>query len=169
MSALPNRSVRIDPTHNGILNQMLDLLRCGRAEELSAALQSLSASPDLRPVGPFKSVQAALDFLVGRMVFAAHPQAIWLFGSRAKGTAGSGSDFDLMAVLPDGDTVDADTRRMQMAESVIGVGVGVDIAACSAADFAKFREAAGSLIRSVHEEGREVYVSRAERRRRAAR
>jgi hypothetical protein len=169
MPALPNRSIRIDPAHNGILNQVLDLLRAGRAEELSAALQALSASPDARPLGPFKSAPAALDFLVGRMVFAAHPQAVWLFGSRAKGTAGSASDFDLMAILPDDDTVDIDTRRTQMAESVIGAGVGVDIAACSAADFDRFRDAAGSLIRTVHEEGREIYVSRAERRRRAAR
>lgn len=169
MAALPNRSVRIDPAHNDILNQMLDLLRCGRAEDVDAALRSLSASPDMRPVGPFRNAQAALDFLVGRIVFAAHPQAIWLFGSRAKGTARPDSDFDLMAILPDDDTVDVDTRRTQMAEAVIGAGVGVDVTACGAADFARFRDAAGSLVRTVHEEGREIYVSRAERRRRAAR
>ncbi len=165
---LPNRSVRIDPAHNDILNRMLDLLRRGRADEVEAALRSLSASPDQRPVGPFKSAQAALDFLAGRIVFAAHPQAIWLFGSRARGSGRPDSDFDLMAVFPDDDSVDLDTRRGQMAEAVIGAGVGVDITACRASDFTCFRDAAGSLIRTVHEEGHEIYVSRAERRRRAA-
>lgn len=165
---LPNRSVRIDPAHGDILNRMLGLLRSGRAEDVRAALASLEASSDQRPVGPFRSALAALDFLIGRMVFAAHPQAIWLFGSRARGDAGPDSDFDLMAVFPDDDPVDVETRRSQLAEAVIGVGVGVDVAACRAADFAAFRTSAGSLIRTVHEQGREVYVSRAERKRRRA-
>ncbi|MBF0304468.1 MAG: nucleotidyltransferase domain-containing protein [Alphaproteobacteria bacterium] len=169
MAALPNRSVRIDPAHNDILNEMLDLLRRGRAEEVDAALRSLSDSPDTLPVGPFRNAAAALDFLVGRMVSAAHPQAIWLFGSRAAGTARPDSDFDLMAILPDDDTVDVETRRARMAEAVMGAGVGVDVTACRASDFARFRDTAGSLVRTVHEQGREIYVSRPERRRRLAR
>jgi len=168
MAPLPNRSVRIDPAHNDILNRMLDLLRCGRAEEVDATLRSLSASPDMRPVGPFKNAQAALDFLIGRIVLTAHPQAIWLFGSRAKANARPDSDFDLMVVLPDDDIFDVETRRSQMTEAVMGAGVGCDVTACSATEFARFRDAAGSLIRTVHEEGREIYVSRSERRRRAA-
>ena len=163
---LPNRSVRIDPAHSDILTKMLALLRGGRADEVAAALENLAADRDQQPVGPFRSGQAALDFLIGRMVFVTHPQAIWLFGSRARGDARRDSDFDLLAVFPDDDAVDVDTRRDQLAEAVIGAGVGVDVAACRAADFATFREEAGSLIRTVHEQGREIYVSRAERNRR---
>ncbi|MCF8506930.1 MAG: nucleotidyltransferase domain-containing protein [Caulobacter sp.] len=169
MSPLPNRSIRIDPAHADILNRMLGLLRRGRAEEVDAMLRSLSAAPDQRRVGPFRTARAALDFLVGRMVFVARPRAIWLFGSRARGDARPDSDFDLMAILPDDDPVDVETRRSQMAEAVAGTGVGVDIAACDATDFERFRDAAGSLIRTVREEGREIWVSRAECRRRAGR
>lgn len=166
--SLPNRSVRIDPAHGDILTAVLGLLRQGRADEVRAALAALAAAPGQRPVGPFRGAPAALDFLVGRMVAAARPQAIWLFGSRARGDARADSDFDLMAVFPDDDAVDVETRRAQLAEAVAGAGVGVDVAACRESDFRALRTAAGSLIRSVHEQGREVYVCRAERRRRAA-
>ena len=163
---LPNRSVRIDPAHNGILNAMLGLLRAGRAAEVKEALAALEESPDSRPVGPFRNAQAAQDFLVGRMVAATHPQGLWLFGSRARGDARPDSDFDFMAVFADDDRVDIDSRRRQLAEAVAGTGAGVDIAACSAGEFEKFKDAAGSLIRTVHEQGREIYVDRIERRRR---
>lgn len=161
---LPNRSVRIDPAHTEILNTFLGLLRAGRAAEVDAALAALEAPP----VGPFRDARAALDFLVGRMVMTAHPQAIWLFGSRARGDARPGSDFDLMAVFPDDDPVDVDTRRHQMADALVGAGVGVDIVVCSASEFEAFRGEAGSLIRTVHEQGRQVYAAPAWRRRPAA-
>lgn len=164
--ALPNRSVRIDPAHGDVLNDLLDLLRAGRADDVRMALRRLRAEGDQRPVGPFRSAQAALDFLIGRIVVATHPQAIWLFGSRARGDAQADSDFDLMAVFPDDDPTDIDTRRRQMAEAVAASGVGADVAACAAAEFKACRSTAGSLIRTVHEQGREVYVSRAERKRR---
>ncbi len=163
--SLPNRSVRLDPAHAEILNKMLGLLRAGRAEEVAAALEAIE-TPEQKPVGPFRSAQAAQDFLVGRMVFTAHPQAVWLFGSRARGDARPDSDFDLMVVLPDDDTIVEDVRRGQLADSVIGAGIGVDVAVCRAEDFAAYGQAAGSLIRTVHEQGREIYVSRAERKRR---
>jgi len=95
---LPNRSVRIDPAHNGILNAMLGLLRAGRAAEVKEVLAALEESPDSRPVGPFRNAQAAQDFLVGRMVAATHPQALWLFGSRARGDARPDSDYDILVI-----------------------------------------------------------------------
>ena len=164
-SALPNRSVRIAPEHADVLNDVLALLRAGRADELRAML---AAGPATAPAGPFRSAEAALDFLIGRMVAASHPQAIWLFGSRARGEHRFDSDFDLLAVFADDDPIDPEDRRRQLAEAVVGAGVGVDVMACSAADFDRFRDLAGSLIRTVREQGREVYVCRAERRRRAA-
>lgn len=162
---LPNRSIRIDPAHADVLQALLRHLRAGRADEVRAALAGLEQSGTL-PVGPFRNAQAALDFLLGRMVAATHPQAIWLFGSRAIGDARPDSDFDLLAVFPDGDAVDLDTRRHRLADAVMGAGIGADIAVCTSSEFAECRGLAGSLIRTVHEQGREVYVSPAERRRR---
>jgi predicted nucleotidyltransferase len=107
-----------------------------------------------------------VKYLLGRMVAAAHPQAIWLFGSRAGGDARPDSDFDLLAVFPDDDALDLDTRRHQLADAVMGAGIGTDIAVCTASEFAACHDMAGSLIRTVHEPGREVYAAPAERRRR---
>jgi predicted nucleotidyltransferase len=39
--------------------------------------------------------------VVERIVELTHPDAIWLFGSRARGTANADSDWDLLIVLPD--------------------------------------------------------------------
>lgn len=164
--SLPNRSVRIDPAHADVLTKMLGLLRAGRADDVRESLAALESAPAEIPVGPFRSAQAALDFLIGRLVFAAQPHAIWLFGSRARGDARPDSDFDLMAVFPDDDAVDLETRRRQMVNAVSAAGLGVDIAACTAAEFEAFKDTAGSLIRTVHEQGHMVYASRALRRRR---
>lgn len=162
---LPNRSIRIDPAHADVLSALLGHLRAGRVDEVRAALAGLHHA-DPQAVGPFRNAQVALDFLLGRMVTAAHPQAIWLFGSRARGDARPDSDFDLLAIFPDEDSRDLDSRRHQLADAVMGTGIGTDIAVCSASEFAACRDMAGSLIRSVHEHGREVYVAPAERRRR---
>ena len=55
-----------------------------------------------QPIGPFRSEAAAHGFLCDRLVFALRADAIWLFGSRARGDARPDSDFDLLVVLPDG-------------------------------------------------------------------
>jgi len=38
---------------------------------------------------------------IARIVEVLHPEQIWLFGSRARGTAGPESDWDLLVVVPD--------------------------------------------------------------------
>lgn len=40
--------------------------------------------------------------VIDRIVEVLHPEQLWLFGSRARGEARVDSDWDLMAVLPDG-------------------------------------------------------------------
>jgi predicted nucleotidyltransferase len=155
---LPNRSIRIDPTHSDVLATLLGLLRRGQAESVRAALRGVAAGE--APVGPFRGAAAALDFLIGRMVAVAHPQAIWLFGSRARGDARPDSDFDFLAVFPDDDPVGLDERRHQLADAVMGAGVGVDVTCCSAAEFVTCKDMAGALIRTVHEQGRQVYAAR---------
>ena len=46
-------------------------------------------------LGPFRSEDAALSFLVGRLTASLRPEAIFLFGSRAAGREKPTSDFDL--------------------------------------------------------------------------
>jgi uncharacterized protein len=50
---------------------------------------------------PSIPVPPEIASLVSTMRETFHPTEIWLFGSRAKGTARSDSDWDLLAVLDD--------------------------------------------------------------------
>lgn len=40
--------------------------------------------------------------MIARIVDVLHPEQVWLFGSRARGEARPDSDWDFMAILPDG-------------------------------------------------------------------
>lgn len=164
--SLPNRSIRIDPAHSDILNAMLSLLRAGRADEARKALEA--AAHDSGAVGPFRDSAAAQGFLIGRMVAASHPVAIWLFGSRARNEERPESDFDFLVVVSDAAAAEIDDLRDRIADSVMGSGVGVDIAVCTEGEFDACKDMAGSLIRTVHEQGREVYLSRSARKNRHA-
>jgi len=52
------------------------------------------------PLSPaeLERLRPVLERIVARL----HPEEIWLFGSRAENRARPKSDFDLLAVLPDG-------------------------------------------------------------------
>ena len=51
----------------------------------------------------------ALDRAIGRIVDTMQPEAIYLFGSHARGDAGADSDYDLLVIVPD-DTPTGETR-----------------------------------------------------------
>ena len=51
----------------------------------------------------------ALDRAIGRIVDTMQPEAIYLFGSHARGDAGADSDYDLLVIVPD-DTPTRETR-----------------------------------------------------------
>ncbi|KAB2884692.1 MAG: nucleotidyltransferase domain-containing protein [Kofleriaceae bacterium] len=95
--------------------------------------------------------------VIERIVDVLAPEAVWLFGSRARQTHGPDSDWDLMAVLPD--TVDErdldlaavwgrlrDLRRMR-----------VELIPMRRSDFEENREIPGELAEAVAREGRLVY------------
>jgi uncharacterized protein len=103
---------------------------------------------------------AELARVVSAIVAAIGPDAVVLFGSRARGDAGQDSDFDLAIIVPDG----AQRRRaaMRAYESIArveGRTVGVDIVALTPAIIAAERGLAGSIARAVVREGVPVYGS----------
>ncbi len=160
---LPTRSVRIDPQHVDVLNTVLAMVRAGQAEDVRVALSKLGGVD--QPIGVFRSADAALDFLVGRIVVIAHPLAIWLFGSRARGDFRPSSDFDLLVVFDDADTAQNE-KLERLAGIAAATGVGVDVVGCTASELEAYGDTVGSLVKAVRADGREVYVSPAERRRR---
>lgn len=106
--------------------------------------------------GIFLTEEAALDAVVARLVAALDPYAIWLFGSRARGDAKPGSDFDLLVVAkPDGCFGSNDYRKVL--RPVHDTWVGCDVIPCSKADFDEAASLHTSFVASVMREGKLLY------------
>ena len=109
--------------------------------------------------GPFDSEQRTLAALVERLVEAFAPEAIYLFGSRARGDATPLSDFDLMMITAS----EQDVAPVDLAEAyapVQGLGIACEVIPCSRATFERERRARTGICRTVAREGRIVYERR---------
>src|SRR3954462_8848926 len=68
----------------------------------------------------------ALVEITERLVGTYQPQRFYLFGSKARGDAGSDSDFDLLLVVPD--TAPDERKRSRLAYTVLrGTGTAADV------------------------------------------
>jgi predicted nucleotidyltransferase len=103
------------------------------------------------------SAQAeALDRALARIVAVMRPEAIYLFGSRARGDARDDSDYDLLVVVPD----DAPEVRRSLATTARvprDPGVPLDIVPCRRSVFERKRHHIGTLSYLAAHEGRLVY------------
>jgi uncharacterized protein len=116
----------------------------------------------IRPnTGRYATEQEALDAVVARLVEALDPQAIWLFGSRARGDHRPDSDFDLLVVAKPGQPWGEDYRKVYLAAS--GVGVGKDVIPCSAEDFVIAQLLPTTLVSQVLAHGRKLFEAEADR------
>ena len=109
-----------------------------------------------------EAVASELRRVVDAIATSIHPEAVILFGSRARGDARAESDFDLAILAPDG----VARRRVAMRayESLAGVpdrSVAVDIVVLTPSTIATERDLAGSISRAVAHEGVVLYGSRA--------
>jgi hypothetical protein len=153
--ALPVQSIRARSEHRDLLQSVAELLRSGGEPTLRKLLGHVRE----RPVGPFRSETAAIAFLRDRLVASLKPQAIWLFGSRARGDARPDSDFDLLVVLPDGLPTEA-YDFPSVAEPVVACGLGYDIVPCSWSEYQKYCDEPGSLVNKAVSEGKRLYANR---------
>jgi hypothetical protein len=96
--------------------------------------------------------------LVAAVVDGLHPQALYLFGSRAEGCATEDSDYDLMAVLPD-DAPDELLDPVRAYKLGVVANVPADIIPVSLKTFLDYRGALYSLAGYVHARGRLLYGS----------
>jgi uncharacterized protein len=98
-----------------------------------------------------------LDELVRRIVDAAHPLQIILFGSTARGEAGPSSDVDVLVVVRDG------THRLDTAENVYlnlhGFRVDVDVVVATESDVIKYKDSPGLVYREAVRDGRTLYAA----------
>jgi predicted nucleotidyltransferase len=103
------------------------------------------------PVAP-----RTLDRIVKRIVHRFHPEHIILFGSRARGDAGPGSDIDLLVVMPfQGSSFE---KMLEIASSLGDSAIGVDIVVTRPEDFAWRKEFVGTIEYPASKEGRIVYA-----------
>jgi predicted nucleotidyltransferase len=98
----------------------------------------------------------SLKRLVDRIVAALHPDAIYLFGSRARDDARPDSDYDFLVVVPDALPRDAWSPRV-VARIQRDPGVPVDVIPCRRSVFERRRDLVGTLSYKATREGRLVY------------
>lgn len=160
----------VQPMRRGRYRIPSDVLATFERDAASGERGAVARSRRSGPAGPRPRAAAAPDTGNGSMpdeelarvvraiVAAVHPESVILFGSRARGDAGPGADFDLAVIAPDG------TQRRPLAmrayESVAtidGRSVGVDVVVLTPRIIAAERDLAGSIARAVVREGVAVY------------
>jgi len=162
--ALPVFSVRAAPEHAGTIRRVAAALReePGSTARIEAAIGGASPAElgtrGQHNYGLFGSEAAALAVLRDRLVAALDPEAIWLFGSRGRGRGRAESDFDLLVVLPDARGL-AGLDHDRAYAPVAGLGIGVDVVPCLAADFAAEKDRPGTLAFEAAR-GRSLYLKR---------
>jgi predicted nucleotidyltransferase len=100
---------------------------------------------------------AELTEIVRRIVEVAAPERIVLFGSAARGEAGSASDLDLLVIKP------GRFHRGRLTEEIyvklIGVGRAVDVVVVTPEDVDRYRDTPGLVIAPALREGRVIYAA----------
>ena len=98
-----------------------------------------------------------INELINRIVSAAHPIRIILFGSAARGEMSPDSDIDVMVVMPEG------THRLNTTQylykRMLGFGYPVDIVVTTPSILEQHKTNIGLIYRTVLVEGKEVYAT----------
>jgi len=100
---------------------------------------------------------AIIENLIERIVDAAHPIRIILFGSAARGEMGPNSDIDVMVVMPDG-THRSNTVRY-LYKRMSGFGFPIDIVVATPSVLEQHKDTIGLIYRTVLTEGKEIYAA----------
>ena len=108
------------------------------------------ANQPLWAVTPEKIAEA-----VRRIVEAAHPVRVILFGSQARGDANRDSDVDLLVV--ERDVPNRYREIVRLMELLRGLVLPVEILVISQADFEHWSEVPGSVYRAAKLEGMALY------------
>ena len=95
-----------------------------------------------------------LDEIIQRVVEAARPERIVLFGSAARGEMGPHSDVDLLVIANVEDRLAAMGR---IHRRLRGEHAAVDIVVVTPAEVARYRNSHALIIKPAMQEGRIVY------------
>jgi len=96
-----------------------------------------------------------IEEAVRRIVQAAHPVKVILFGSRARDEANKESDVDLLVI--EREVKDRYAEMIRLNEALRGLLLAVDVLVIGEKDFEEWSETPGSVYRAARREGRVVY------------
>lgn len=94
--------------------------------------------------------------LVDRIVAKTAPEAIYLFGSRARGEARADSDYDLLVIVPDQKPKEFWSLKT-LARIPRDPGIPADVVACRRSIFEQRKLQVGTLSYKAAHEGQLVY------------
>jgi predicted nucleotidyltransferase len=91
--------------------------------------------------------------LLDRIATNWHPGEIWLFGSRARGTAATDSDWDLLVVVPEELAPVGFDDPMEVWKVKQGAGPRADVLVCRASEFDEDRGTHNTIAYDAAVEG----------------
>jgi len=130
------------------------------AEEMKLWQTGNTNMPEAGPpiFAPPSADDPILAEVVRRLQELYHPEAIYLFGSTARGESGPDSDYDLMVVVPDSVPVSLrDSGRAYRA--IWRLGVAADVLVWPHSDFEERLQLKASLPSTIVREGRRLYAA----------
>ncbi len=99
--------------------------------------------------------EKTLQNIVQRIVAAAQPSRVILFGSYGRGDADEDSDVDLMVIKPR--IVNRGEEMIQLYQLVGQVGAGVDVLLYSDAEYERRSQVPGTVLYWARKEGKRLY------------
>lgn len=102
------------------------------------------------------TTEQAIQMMVDRLVERFDPDQIILFGSQARGTAGPGSDVDLLVIMPVSGSKRA--RQLEMRLALHDIAVPKDIILATPDEVARRRDIVGTIVRPALREGKVLYA-----------
>jgi len=126
------------------------------------SIVSVVASPAQLPSPPKDARGNPIDLrqvqpLLDRLASSWHPRDIWLFGSRARGTAQPDSDWDLLVVVPDDLAPPGFDDPMTVWKMKQGTGVRADVLLCRASEFEEDRWTHNTIAYDAAVEGVQIW------------
>ena len=103
-----------------------------------------------------RTTEQAIQEMVQRLIDHFDPDQIILFGSHARGTAGRGSDVDLLVVMPV--TGSRREKRVEMRVALHDIPVAKDILLATPEEMQRDKDLVGTIIRPALREGKVLYA-----------
>lgn len=97
--------------------------------------------------------------IVKRLVDEFHPMRVFLFGSRARGEATDGSDYDLLVIMPVTNVPSYHLAQQAHRNALRGIPVPIDVVFVTEKTFNENKAVIGTLPELAIHEGKELYAA----------